>query len=317
MPYIPPEVIIQAKKMDLLTYLKNYEPDELVKISNNTYCTRTHDSLKISNGKWMWFSQGFGGYNALDYLIKVRDLSFTEAVKSIMGCAAVFPIEDYKPVKQKPKKLLLPDKSTSTDRITGYLFGRGIDYEIITDCINRGLIFESLPYHNVVFIGKDEKGKLRYASYRAINNSRIMGDVSGSDKRYAFRIKGSDEKQVHIFESAIDALSFTTLYKLQCKNWKELNLISLAGVHSPPSNIKGSKIPVALEEYLQNNLYTELITLHLDNDLAGRKATEALKITLSDKYKVVDEPPPCGKDFNDFLCYKLGIKRQKEKQNER
>ena len=41
MPFIAPELIIQAKQMDLLTYLKNYEPYELVKFSGNTYCTRT------------------------------------------------------------------------------------------------------------------------------------------------------------------------------------------------------------------------------------------------------------------------------------
>ena len=30
MPYIPPEVVKKAREMDLLTYLKNYEPQELV-----------------------------------------------------------------------------------------------------------------------------------------------------------------------------------------------------------------------------------------------------------------------------------------------
>ena len=65
MPFIAPELIIQAKQMDLLTYLKNYEPYELVKFSGNTYCTRTHDSLKISNGKWIWWSRGIGGRSAL------------------------------------------------------------------------------------------------------------------------------------------------------------------------------------------------------------------------------------------------------------
>ena len=30
MPYIPPEVVEKAREMDLLTYLKNYEPQELV-----------------------------------------------------------------------------------------------------------------------------------------------------------------------------------------------------------------------------------------------------------------------------------------------
>ena len=33
MPFIAPELIIQAKQMDLLTYLRNYEPYELVKFS--------------------------------------------------------------------------------------------------------------------------------------------------------------------------------------------------------------------------------------------------------------------------------------------
>ena len=71
MPFIAPELIIQAKQMDLLTYLRNYEPYELVRFSGNTYCTRTHDSLKISNGKWIWWSRGIGGRSALDYLIIV------------------------------------------------------------------------------------------------------------------------------------------------------------------------------------------------------------------------------------------------------
>ena len=29
MPYIPPEVVAQAREMDLLTYLQTYEPQEL------------------------------------------------------------------------------------------------------------------------------------------------------------------------------------------------------------------------------------------------------------------------------------------------
>lgn len=93
MPYIAPEVITEAKRMDLLTYLRTYEPGELVRYSGNTYCTREHDSLKISNGKWMWWSRGIGGKSALDYLIKVKGLDFVEAVETIMGqCAVSTPV---------------------------------------------------------------------------------------------------------------------------------------------------------------------------------------------------------------------------------
>lgn len=51
MPVVSKEEIANAREMDLLSYLRSYEPDELVRFSGETYCTRTHDSLKISNGK--------------------------------------------------------------------------------------------------------------------------------------------------------------------------------------------------------------------------------------------------------------------------
>ena len=87
MPYIEPEVIEQARQIDLLTYLRKFEPDnvEEVKGTRNVYRTVDHDSLKMSNGKWFWWSQGFGGYNALDYLIKVRNYSFMDAVEILTG----------------------------------------------------------------------------------------------------------------------------------------------------------------------------------------------------------------------------------------
>lgn len=317
MPFIPPEIITEAKRMDLLTYLRHYEPHELVRFSGNTYATRTHDSLKISNGKWMWWSQGIGGRNALDYLVKVKGYSFLEAVEAIMGDRVSLPTEYCKQQKETPKVLRLPPQSPSTKIITEYLFGRGIDIEIINCCIKNGLVFESLPYHNVVFVGKDENGTPRYAAYRAADNSRLMGDASGSDKHYSFRLEGSNKTEVHLFECAIDALSFATITKLNGGDWKEQNLLSLAGVYAPREKIKESKVPAALSGYLERSPEIKRIYVHFDRDNVGRKATEALQILLSDKYEVVDSPPDYGKDFNDFLRFKLGIYKQKERNFER
>ncbi len=81
MPYYTEKQIDQARSIDLMTYLQSFEPTELVHVRGNTYCTREHDSLKISNGKWMWWSRGFGGNSALDYLIKVKGMSFMDAMK--------------------------------------------------------------------------------------------------------------------------------------------------------------------------------------------------------------------------------------------
>ena len=313
MPYIAPEVITEAKRMDLLTYLREYEPGELVKFSSNTYTTRTHDSLKISNGKWMWWSRGIGGKSALDYLIKVRGMDFVQAVQTIMGNGSVnFPTcENIKSYEKQP--LLLPEKSPTTDVVFDYLFGRGIDYEIINHCLEQELIIESLPYHNAVFIGYDESKEPKYAAYRATNQSRIMGDCTGSKKQYSFRLTAENTGEVHLFECAIDLLSYATLMKLEGKDWRQFNLVSLAGVYSPKQKIEDSKVPVTLGRLLEKDKTIRRIVLHLDNDIAGRKATKALQTILSDKYEVVDDPPQYGKDVNDFLCKRLGIKDKTER----
>ena len=64
-PYvqIDPDVLERVRQIDLLSYLREFEPSNLVKIkgTSNVYCTAEHDSLKISNGKWYWWSRGFGG----------------------------------------------------------------------------------------------------------------------------------------------------------------------------------------------------------------------------------------------------------------
>ena len=313
MPYIAPEVITEAKRMDLLTYLREYEPGELVKFSSNTYTTRTHDSLKISNGKWMWWSRGIGGKSALDYLIKVRGMDFVQAVQTIMGNGSVsFPTcKNIKSYEEQP--LLLPQKSPTTEVVFDYLFGRGIDYEIINHCLEQELIIESLPYHNAVFIGYDENKEPKYAAYRATNQSRIMGDCTGSKKQYSFRLTAENTGEVHLFECAIDLLSYATLMKLEGKDWRQFNLVSLAGVYSPKQKIEDSKVPVTLVRLLEKDKTIRRIVLHLDNDIAGRKATKALQTILSDKYEVVDDPPQYGKDVNDFLCKRLGIKDKTER----
>ena len=314
MPYIPPEVVEQARQIDLLTYLRRMEPDnvEQVKGTRNVYRTVDHDSLKISNGKWFWWSQGFGGYTALDYLIKVRNYSFMDAVEILTGKElAKWTPPPKKEEKTEPKALRLPEKYQDSKRVMQYLFDRGIDYQIIQECIADGVIFESNGrYHNAVFVGKDETGTLKYAAYRGLGSSTFKGDAYGSDKQYSFRLLAKEPCQsVHLFEAAIDLLSYATLLKAQGKDYKSENLLSLSGVYQPKKEIKESKIPIALTTFLKANPHIKTIFLHLDNDKTGRLCTAALKELLQKDYKIVDEPPPVGKDFNDFLLSYLGIAR--------
>ena len=320
MPYIPPEVVAKAKEMDLLTYLKNYEPSELVHFGGSTYCTRTHDSLKISNGKWCWFSRGIGGRTALDYLIKVREIPFIEAVEMIVGQAAIQPpAYERAPEKSAPKVLLLPQGCRDATHAVRYLSGRGIDHEIINFCISTGRLYESSGrYHNVVFVGYDRYGKARYANLRGIS-SDFKGECNGSDKRFAFNIPAENSEVLHLFESAIDLLSYATICKMKGMDWRKEHLLSLAGVYQPREKMEESAVPLALSQYLRDHPEIKTIILRLDNDRAGRLASNALMAVLPKEFAIEARFPSMGKDYNDCLCMskEMPITRSKEEKQER
>ncbi len=225
-PETKAEAIEQARRIDLLTYLSCCEPGNLIHISGNNYCTREHDSLKISNGKWYWFSRGIGGVSDLDYLMKVKEYSLPEAVELIVGRDAIeeLPTKEYE-FKTKPvKKLLMPELTDKPYRAKQYLRERGIHPEIIQYCIDNSLLFETAKYHNVVFVGYDKQGIAKYAAMRG-TKSAYKGEVTGSDKRFSFSIsETTNAEHAHLFESAIDLLSFATLELQEGRNWKQVVL---------------------------------------------------------------------------------------------
>lgn len=298
---VSPQEIEKARAIDLLDFLQAKEPWNLVHVSGQTYCTKEHDSLKINHGKWFWFSRGFGGASALDYLVKVKDIGFVEAVRTIneqeYSSTPVFYCAQKTP---DPKKLLLPEKSPDNTRIIRYLAGRGIDECLITHCIEEGILYESLPNHNAVFLGMDSNGVPRYAAYRATNRCRILGEAKGSDKHYSFRLTAETSDTVHLFESAIDLLSYATLMLRWGSNWKDTHLLSLAGVYSTRRD-GSAKVPAALDLFLKEHKEVKIIRVHLDNDEAGKLAAEAFIRLLRKEYEVINAPPPRGKDVNDYL----------------
>ena len=306
MPYYTEEQIMKVRSVDLLTYLQTYEPTELVHVRGNTYCTREHDSLKISNGKWMWWSRGFGGNSALDYLIKVKGMHFMEAMKILSEEEPVINHSETarwnNPDSDKERKLLLPERSETNLEVIKYLSGRGIDRDIIHSCIDEGLLYESLPYHNCIFVGFNESGNAAYAFYRATTGERLMGEATGSDKSYSFRVNCAGST-LHVFESAIDLLSYATIMKMRTGEWRAEPMLSLGGVYAPSTNSKPSKLPIALENMTQNQKQINTIALHLDNDFAGRNASEKIALQLCGSYAVKNEPPSYGKDYNDNLMH--------------
>lgn len=296
--WVSSKEIAEAKQYDLISYLRLADPFELVKLSHDTYCLKSHDSFKISNGLWHWFSQSIGGRSAIDYLIKVRGYSLPDAVKEVnrtMGRA--FVPEDIRPVKRKSFRL--PERNSDNAEVIRYLTGRGIDEELVQSLIDEGLIYESRKYHSAVFVGLDESGIPVHASYRSTAGN-AKGDFGGSSKQHAFRIECDGAKTVRVFEGAIDLLSYITLCGMWGKEWRNESLISTAGVSASKTNDE-VKLPPALRRYLEKHPETETVILHFDNDAAGRACTGQIRSVLCGRYKVKQVRPKTGKDYNEYL----------------
>lgn len=245
----------------------------------------------------MWWSRNLGGASALDYLIKVKGISFTEAMGILSSEKEIIPsFFNARNTPQKVKKLLLPEKNDSSKHIAKYLMSRGIDKNIIESLIADGLLYESKDYHNCIFLGKDDEGKARYAAYRGCTSDRILGEASGSDKSYPFRIE-TDSDRLHLFESAIDLLSFATIRQRYGYRWNADSMLSMGGIGVS----KSGSLPIAIGRFLREHPIISEIHIHFDNDAPGKAAAKALAAALETKYSVVNEPPPTGKDYNDYL----------------
>ena len=166
---IDPDVLERVRQIDLLSYLREFEPNNLVKVkgTSNVYCTAEHDSLKISNGKWYWWSRGFGGYSALDYLIKVKEYDFVEAVEILTGQT----MADWKPPpapkKDEPKDLLLPSKNKDCNRVIQYLsFGSQEKTELLRGAKSKFVRNDN--YHYTSGAHKKERSLLRQKNHNKL-----------------------------------------------------------------------------------------------------------------------------------------------------
>ncbi|MDR1703310.1 MAG: DUF3991 domain-containing protein [Clostridiales bacterium] len=299
------EQIERARQVDILDYILSHEPGNVRRVGSG-YRLIDHESLSIDSGKWYWHSHGVGGRTALDYLTDVRGYGLVEAVcmlineRPIERGDAITP--NAKPTPVKPNRtihgnnnpfqnlpLTLPLRNSDNRRVIAYLQSRGIDKGLILDCIDRGVLYESKPYHNCVFQGKDENGKTRYAALRG-TASGFKRDADGSDKRYGFILPPSDPQSgaVAAFEAPVDCLSHQTLCKEGCippfDGWR----LSLGGTSI-----------LALEHFISSRAEVTHCLVCTDNDEAGEAA--AAKIAGLPGITTERVRPGLANDWNDML----------------
>ena len=268
----------QAAATDLAAFLQS-RGEKLISSGREKRLASDH-SVTIRGGDWYDHAEQHGG-NAISFLQRYYNMSFPEAVQTLLG-GGFRPAEIVPP---NPKPFALPDMR----RVFAYLTKtRGIDNRIISAFAHEKLIYEDAKYHNAVFVGRDESGKPVHA-HASSTNSRgktFRINVEGSDPRYSFHHIGTNGSLL-VFEAPIDLLSHISLYP---QNWQENSYVACCGTSIQP-------VLKSLEQMPQ----ADTVLLCLDNDEAGQKANRRMAEQLETEGLTVMTQIPKMKDWNDDL----------------
>lgn len=281
------EQVRQANLVDLEVLLEQ-QGERLIRSGKEMRMERNH-SITVRGNRWYDHAEERGGY-ALSFVREYMNLSFDEGMQLLIVDGRVVSFPSEKQHIRESKAFALPEQNASMRRLYAYLLSfRKIDKSVLNAFAQAKLIYEDKPYHNAVFVGKDENDVARHAHKRSTNSEgkvfRI--NVEGSNPAYSFHWKGNGEK-LYVFEAPIDLLSYISLHQ---EKWKEHSYVSLCGVSEQ-----------AMMKQLELHKQISDVYLCLDNDAAGQTATKRLTEHLHSlgDWKV-EQLCPQYKDWNDDL----------------
>lgn len=335
MPWYGEEQMEAVRAVTAMEYLQKHQPSRLKKSSaRNEWELTDHDSFKINGitSKWHWKSRDIGGISALNFLTHVDGMDFQEAVGLLLQENPVLSQRMPQPEERPEKPFVLPEPFRNCGRVQRYLNGRGISSDVIRYCRRLGILYESSPYHNAVFVGMDEEKKPRYAFLRGIyekDGKAFRIEQAGSEKNYAFCIPPSEGSvRVAVYEACIDALAHMTLEEGKADKYR----LSLGGISAPreersaekeKQGISGNKPQrkpaknsPALVHFLKNHPEIEEIEICTDNDFAGRWACGHIKETYGKDYRIIENLPQIeGADYGDLAMWEMERKKSLTRQS--
>ena len=289
------EEIARANSASIMDYI--YGANLETKKAGKTLKIEGYGGLYIDpvGNRWNCFSQGVGG-GPIQFVMFMENKSWVEAVKTILHKTQSDQIRPVsrptRPAQSDVKEFNLPKKNTTYKHVFAYLIqNRCIDKDIVYEFIKNKTLYED-QRKNCVFVGHDSQGKARYAGLRGTNTYiPFKGEAANSDKAFSFYRKG-ESNRLYVFESPIELMSYLSIVKKYDseKNFGH-HMLSLGGVTTP-----------ALDRYLKEHPNIKEITLCLNNDEPGLRATKEIREKYKDKYEVSIQIPKL-KDYNDMLTF--------------
>ena len=284
-----------AGRTDLVALLRSR--GETLKKLGSEWEWKFHEERVTIRGH-LWFDQYTQqGGDAVDFFRYFYGESEEQAAAMLLNCSvadleklpARSPPNLPRTKREEPKQLEIPLANATMRRVFAYLCQtRGIDPEVVSAFVHARLLYESADHHNAVFVGRDEKGKIRHLHARGtLTGSHFRQTLPGSEKEYSFHWPGSSGK-LYAFEGPIDLLSYISLHP---EGWQNHSFVALCGVSAAP-----------IHHLLETQPQIEEITLCLDSDEAGRNAARRIAGELLREWNVtVSAEFPTLKDWNDEL----------------
>ena len=282
---ITPEELKMIRELDILTYFKNYDPNELVKEGENDYVLNSHNSLHIKGGKWSYPMYNLFGTSALDYLIKVEKYSFLDACNTILDLMKM-----NQPVKyfEKPKNLKefkLPEKNDNNEDIKKFLMeDKKIEEAVLQSFFSQGMIYQDRKFKNIVYVGFDEFNPA-FAFKQSIMKNLCFVE-RGSNKKFSFNSSNIESSELHVFDSPLNMLSYMSILYLLKTDFMKDNYLFVCDNLKYTAEKKEADIPTSLRFYLEDNPNIEKIIIHFENDEIKDAASKNIEKYLNGKYEI-------------------------------
>jgi hypothetical protein len=272
--------IAEAKKIQIVDYLdvKGLKPAKLYP-GAAWYVSPMREeheaSFKVHLGKNVWYDFGTGEGGTLIDLVKILEhCSTREALNYISAKSFSFDPHHFKKPDVSNKIEIVSIRDISSSALIQYLESRTISLRFARKYL-REVTFKLYDKQFFALAFRNDKGGFE------LRNRKFKGCTS---PKCFTTIPGRNDQSVNIFEGWSDFLSMCTFYNRQPEN-ATIVLNSLAF------------LPKVLER-LQPD---QRINCVLDNDPAGRKATEGIL----GRFKIVTDYAPLlypgHTDFNEFL----------------
>lgn len=337
----------EAKNMNILD-VANSLGMNMLKSSRNEYYWDEHDSFKINISKNMfrWYSKDIGG-DVIQMIQTLRGVSFREAINYLD--TGNFEEAKVQEVTREPFKYLLEKYETDFDNGRRYLKEiRGLSDNTIDFFLKeKALALVNRKYQDgyseqvLVFKYFDDNQNIIGGTLQGIVPNKDRYEGKGYLKQIIYNSDGTAGVNVTVgekadrlifFEAPIDMMSY---YELNKHNLNNVKLISMDGLKESTvaryltehiitdearrktldfSNAVGyMNFIIKDTDYFDDNKNTDVITLAVDNDSAGRNFIEKLeKIGL----KFQTELPPQLKnkektDWNEVLIVQKKLEKSK------